>query len=70
LVYPENLDFSKDKTLILRYITLKPSLMKNIKLKEDSSNIECHNLNEMKLCKVSFAHFRKEYDGGYYNTSH
>ena len=70
MVYPESLDFSKDETLILRYITLKPSLIKNIKLKDDSSNIECHNLIEMKLCKVSFAHFRNEYTSGYYNTSH
>ena len=70
LVYPESLDFSKDETLILRYIILKPSLIKNIKLKDDSSNIECHNLNEMKLCKVSFAHFRNEYASGNYNTSY
>ena len=68
LVYPENLDFSKDESLIIRYIIPQPSLIKNIKIKKDSSNIECYNLNEMKLCKVSFAHFRNEYISGYYNT--
>jgi len=29
-----------------------------------------NNLNEMKLCKVSFAHFRNEYNTGIYNTFH
>ena len=40
-----------------------PSLSKNIRLNKDSSNLECHDLNEMKICNVSYLYFKGNQSG-------
>ena len=66
LFYPAILDFSNDNNLIIRLIMSKPSLAKNISIDSSSSNLECHDLDEMKICNISFVYFRGKYNGNYY----
>ena len=65
-VYPQIFDFYKNEEVIVRYITSTPSLINNIKLKIDSSYLECQDLHGMKKCLVSFAHFKKQTNEKYY----
>ena len=65
-VFPEILDFSNKDALIIRYLTNSPTLTKNIKLILSSSNLECHDLNEMKKCIVSYTHLRNNSPGNFF----
>ena len=60
LVYPLKLDFSNKEKQIIRYITSSPSYSKNIRLNLNinASDLGCEDLENMKLCYVSLAHFR------------
>ena len=64
-VDPEEIDFNKNDTFIIKYETDYPERLTSIKLNNDSpSELECKNLNRIKECKVTQDHFTK--NGEYY----
>ena len=64
-VEPEEIDFNKNDTFIIKYQTDYPERLTSIKLNNDSSSeLECKNLNRIKECKVTQDHFTK--NGEYY----
>ena len=76
LIYPSLLDFSNNDILTIRFITPLPSYANNIKLNQYASDLACENLEGMKLCYVSFAHFLKNpnkfyftYHSDYYSST-
>ena len=70
LTYPEELCFSSEEDLKVRYIMDDPITAKKMKLNPDSSTeLNCNDLDKMKLCYVSKYHF-KRHKSGVYNTSH
>ena len=66
LIYPDVLDITSEGSLFIRYIMPFPSFAKNIRLVPDSSDLECENLNLMKICKVSLDHFLDKKNGYFY----
>ena len=66
LIYPNILDFTKNDTLVVRYITQNPSNAERIKINSEASYLGCKNLEGMKLCYVSLAHFRRKSNGIYF----
>ena len=67
-VYPQILNFTSGKLLIIRYLMINPPNSKNIKLNIDSPTyLECTDLSGMKKCKVPINHFKKK-ESGYYHT--
>ena len=70
LAYPENIAFDSDDSKVIRYIMAEPSYAYEIKLNPDSkSELECKDLNEMKICELPESHFTSK-KSGYYNTYH
>ena len=72
LFYPEELDFSSEDSLIIRYITSYSSYYSdynNIKLNPDSPDIECIHLQGMEKCNISLSHFIGK-KSGYFNIYH
>ena len=67
-IYPQKLDFTKNNILTIRYIITDPSLINHIKLNKNSSNLYCHNLEGMKKCFISYAHFRNKVNEIYYTN--
>ena len=65
-IYPEILDFSNEESLTINFIISDPSLSQNIKLNSESTSLECQNLDGMKKCIVSLAHFRGKSNNYYY----
>ena len=63
---PEILDFQNYDNFTIRIIMHNPSLSKNIRLNSDSSNLECHDLNEMKICNISYDYFKEKQSGYFY----
>ena len=66
LLYPELLNFSVNDNLVFRFIMPNPSLSKNIILNLDSPLLDCHDLDELKICNVSYIYFRGKQSGNYY----
>ena len=70
LAYPENIAFDSDDSKVIRYIMAEPSYAYEIKLNPDSKlELECKDLNEMKICELPESHFTSK-KSGYYNTYH
>ena len=65
LVYPEQLDFTKKDIFTLKFIMTNPSYSEKIKLNLNSSELECKNLKELKICNISLKHFTNEQNGNY-----
>ena len=65
LINPEDLDFTKKDSFTLRYIMANPSLGKNIKLNNESPNLNCEDLEGMKKCTVHKDHFIGRKSGSY-----
>ena len=69
LTYPQELDFTEEEKLIVRYIMNEPTSAKEMKLNQNSlTELDCRNLNKMKLCYVSKYHFKTHKSGVYYTT--
>ena len=66
LIHPNILDFSSENSLTIRYIMEDPSLCSNIKLSTEYTDLNCKNLIGMKICFISFTHFRGKESGEYY----
>ena len=72
LSYPQELSYSDEEEEIIKimYIMNEPQNILDIRLIEDEKyNLECSDLNKMKVCKVPKSHF-KEKQSGNYNTSY
>ena len=65
-LYPDILDFSNKDNFIIRFIMPNPSLSKNITLNKDSSILECNDLDELKICNISYKYFKGKQSGYYY----
>ena len=71
LTYPEQLDFTNNDSLIIKYIMTNSSLAKNIKLNPDSTSyLDCIDFEGLKRCIVPLSHFAGKENGNYYNTYH
>ena len=67
LLYPENLDFTNNDSLTIRYIMDNPNYSKNLKLNYYSRDVICEDLEGMKKCTVHKDHFIGE-RSGYFRT--
>ena len=65
-LYPNIFDFSKNDNFIIRFIIPNPFLSKNITLNKDSSILECNDLEELKICNISYKYFKGKQSGYYY----
>ena len=64
-VYPEEIDFNKRNTFIIRYEANSPNIFSGIKLNYNStSDLDCYTRNNTKECIVTESHFSKS--GDYY----
>ena len=70
LVYPEELDLTSEQSLKIRYVIGGSQIYRNIKLNPDSSSdLDCVDLHDMKICTVPTNHFVNK-ESGYYYTQH
>ena len=69
-VYPEELDFNKQDSFILKYRTANPKLFTGIKLNFDSADLPCSKNNDIKECTVTQSHFTKSGDYYTYHDNH
>ena len=65
-VYPQKLDFVNNDNVILRYIIPTPSINDNIRLNPDLQDLNCKNLEGMKLCNISSDYFKNRNTAYYY----